>query len=283
MLGDTASKALGIKWHSVGTPARPGHLEDIVQSTDKLRTAWVSTNNISTAILTSCRINAFIRTISTVKFKERMVKEYLVASKNPSDASENEDQPRIHASSETIMASPDPKFYYRHQPVYCGIQKLGIQLALNSLGINVANTFGSLVAVAPLYNALHQTKLITAYWTDLDTVIQAHISNIFKGSLPQTPKQMSYRFMLCVRAPVSTFAANRRKAPVIVYGDIWDKCGNILEVLDLITKLERFFSEKLPAPKFLCDFGNSNTQKGRRSNPDKAVSEKLLLIEEAMN
>ena len=68
--------------------------------------------------------------------------------------------------------------------------------------------------------------------------------------MPQTPKQMSYRFMLCVGAPISTFAANRRKAPVIVYGDIWDKCGNILEVLDLITKLERFFSEKLSAPKF---------------------------------
>ena len=281
--GDTASKALGIKWHSVSTPAKPGHLEDIVQSIQELRSAWVSHRNVSTAILTSCRINASTRTISSVKFKERMVKEYLAASRNLSGTSENEDQPRINTSPEPIMASTDPKFCYRHQPVHCGIQRLGIHLALNSLGIDLANSFGSVVAVAHLYNALHQTKLITTDWKDLDTVIQAHMSNIFKGSLPQTPKQMSNRFMLCCGAPASTFAANRRKAPAIVYGDIWDKCGSILEVTDLLTKVKKFCCEELPALKFLCDFGDSDTQKGRQSNPEKTVSEKLLLIEEAMN
>lgn len=56
-----------------------------------------------------------------------------------------------------------------------------------------------------------------------------------------------------------------------------------LKVTDLVIKLIKFFSEELPALKFLCDFGNSNTQKGRRSNPDKTVTQKLLLIEKAMN
>jgi hypothetical protein len=98
-----------------------------------------------------------------------------------------------------IWPSKDPSFFAINNPINAGLESLRLVIGLDKTGIDLANAFGSIAPMAHLYNTLQQCGLLRGRWYALDKFITAHISPLFKGSLPTTQDQSIRRFFLCVQ------------------------------------------------------------------------------------
>jgi hypothetical protein len=116
----------------------------------------------------------------------------------------------MDAGLERIQSSSDPAFLHNHNPVYCGLEKLNILAAMENVGVDLSNYLCSLAPMAHLYNALRQTGLLTVGWPALDETIELNMSLLFNGTLPTTAHQISSRYLLCMKWPVTAFARNHR-------------------------------------------------------------------------
>lgn len=81
-------------------------------------------------------------------------------------------------------------------PLYCGTALLNLRLAIEDVGLMLANHHVSIVLTAQLYNALKQKNLVQGVWPEMEVVIRDHMSAIFFSSLPHTAKQIYMRFAL---------------------------------------------------------------------------------------
>ncbi|CZT47854.1 uncharacterized protein RSE6_08472 [Rhynchosporium secalis] len=114
--------------------------------------------------------------------------------------------------SSILVPSKCESFYYSHKPVYSGLESLKLSFGMENVVVGAANAFCAVSAVSPLYNALQQQNMLKGHWRDLDNIITANISEIFRGSLPVTAKQMVNRLYLCMKIPVAAFSETYRGA-----------------------------------------------------------------------
>ncbi|CZT11324.1 uncharacterized protein RAG0_15496 [Rhynchosporium agropyri] len=107
--------------------------------------------------------------------------------------------------SSTLVPSKCESFCYSHKPVYSGLESLNLSFGMENVVVGVANSFCAVSAASPLYNALQQQNMLKGYWRDLDNIIAANVSEIFRGSLPVTAKQMVNRLYLFVHEDSSCY------------------------------------------------------------------------------
>lgn len=170
----------------------------------------------------------------------------------------------LASSPGLVLPDPDPAFFHKHNPIYCGLESLKLVLGCEHMGISFGNSFRSLAAVAHLYNALRQTGRIKGRWDSLDRMIEVHMSSIFEGSLPTTEEQFIKRVMLCMKIPSSCFARGRRTEPD--WGKIMNSTGSILAVHKLSTHLQTYLDDTDGAEKLLYLKEHLKSTKSRGSD-----------------
>jgi hypothetical protein len=125
--------------------------------------------------------------------------------------------PNCHIASKVydIYPSPDLAFFYNHNPVYCGMEALKIAVKMEKVGVSLANTCCSFVAVAHLYNAARQMDLVKKNsWPAVERVTELNIRQLFRGQLPNLERTIFSRFQLVTNMPLHVFAAHHRAAHI---------------------------------------------------------------------
>ncbi len=109
-----------------------------------------------------------------------------------------------------IEPAEDPAFIFNRNPLYCGSLVFNIAIDMEIAGIQLANHHLTIFAVAHLYNALQQTKVVQGKWPEMDKIIELHIGQLFAGKLPTKPAECHTRLSVRMGASASDFARNRR-------------------------------------------------------------------------
>ena len=150
-----------------------------------------------------------------------------------------------------IHASEDPTFYFKHNPVYCGMESLKLALSMEKAGIQLANHFGSFVSTSYLYVALDDMGLVKERWTELEEAYTMNIAKIFKGALPVGFSDIMKRFMLTMGFPAQHFAKNSRKTQTVDYKYHEKKRSNMIAVTEISEFLKNYFDGTDGAEKLL--------------------------------
>jgi hypothetical protein len=124
--------------------------------------------------------------------------------------SENQGAPM----DQDISPSSDDSFFCNHNPIYCGLEAIKLAIGAEKVGVKLANTCCSLVAVVHLYNASRQLNLLSEEWQDLKHAITFNLPQLFKGSLPNDERTIFNRFHVVTGFPLDAFARNHRGAHV---------------------------------------------------------------------
>lgn len=184
--GATIHKDLGITWGR--DPETVKLRSGCVQTRDELLNQFHSEDNSARALQLSTTVRKIVHENSMVEFKRAFM-----------EAGDGKSQ-------ENIPLNPDPAFYFKHNPVYSGVESLELAVDLENLGVDLANSFASLAAVAHIYNCLQQTQRLKGRWHSLDKAINVNMSALFLGDFPITNQQIQKRFLLCIKIPSSTVA-----------------------------------------------------------------------------
>ena len=123
--------------------------------------------------------------------------------------------PEHKANAERMDLSPikpaeDPAFVFNSSPLYCGSLAFNIAIDMEIAGIKLDNHHLTIFAVAHLYNALQQTRVVQGKWPELDKIIELHIGQLFAGKLPEKPSECHTRLSVRMGASASDLARNRR-------------------------------------------------------------------------
>ena len=85
------------------------------------------------------------------------------------------------------------------------------------LGIDFANSWGSIMYASHLYNATREEKLLSKPWKDMDLLITLQSTErLFVGNNPTNIEAYFKRFLLSVGYSSTAFATNRRRNASIV-------------------------------------------------------------------
>jgi len=109
-----------------------------------------------------------------------------------------------------IKPAKEPTFLYTHNPLYCGTLTFNIAIDIELAGLALANHQLTIFAIAHLYNACQQTKIIESKWPEMERLIQMHIGQLFAGQLPTKLSECHTRLSVRLGAKASDFAPNRR-------------------------------------------------------------------------
>ena len=109
-----------------------------------------------------------------------------------------------------IEPAEDPAFIFNRNPLYCGTLVFNIAIDMEIAGIKLANHHLTIFAVAHLYNALQQTKVVQGKWPEMEKIIELHIGQLFAGKLPTKPSECHTRLSVRMGASASEFARNPR-------------------------------------------------------------------------
>jgi hypothetical protein len=194
--GAEVAEATGVTWSRDPEVmnARGGRVETL----SELHKKWSGESARYQAIKLSQDVQVLIRENRMVGFKQSL--EHM-SRLGPAG---------LRSSLGFVSAHPDPAFFYKNNPIYCGLESLKPDIGLEHLGIDLANSFCSFAAVAHLYNALQQSERIQGRWNTLDKVIEAHMHALFRGGLPTKEEQTISCFMLCMGVPYSSFASKHK-------------------------------------------------------------------------
>lgn len=147
---------------------------------------------------------------------------------------------------------------------------------MEKVGAGVANGFCTVSAVAHLYNAIKQKKMINGRWDALDKVICVNISKLFSGSLPINASQMVNRLFLSMKIPVATLAKTYRGEKPNFHQFVGCATEDIIEVSDISAYLSRYLDGNDCAEKLV---GNIDRVLGTKA----LVSETGLLNVQALD
>ncbi|KAI1371236.1 hypothetical protein F4677DRAFT_450655 [Hypoxylon crocopeplum] len=106
------------------------------------------------------------------------------------DNKTNPDQTRI----EFIKPSPAEDFVIAHNPLYSGSVMLKLLLEYHEAGLSLTNPHLSIFAVAHLYNALRQLKMIDRQWPLMERITKLHKRALFADAVPVATKDIAGRF-----------------------------------------------------------------------------------------
>lgn len=65
------------------------------------------------------------------------------------------------ASVDVIEILEEPCYLFDHDPIYCSLERLRLQVGGEKTGLYLANNFFSVVSAAHLYNATRQKGVVT--------------------------------------------------------------------------------------------------------------------------
>ncbi|KAI9710111.1 MAG: hypothetical protein M1820_002913 [Bogoriella megaspora] len=93
-----------------------------------------------------------------------------------------------------VVLDPDPNFYLRHNPIFCGSALLQLKVQAEEARVYVADKHKSILVSAHLYNALRQFDLCPR-WPEMDRAIDEQMGPLFAGELPTDLTSMRTRVM----------------------------------------------------------------------------------------
>lgn len=132
---------------------------------------------------------------------------------------------RIHALSHVcILPDEDESRVWVGNPLACGTMMHNIAIAYEQAGVCLANYHLSVLWVAYLYAAVKNKSGFEGQWPQLDQVIDAHLSSMFFGSIPQTPTSMHNTFVM--RLGVNP-AMHSKNSQINVLGKGGDRTGKL--------------------------------------------------------
>lgn len=116
------------------------------------------------------------------------------------------------SNKDCIHASDDLAFFVRQNSIYSYMESLKLDLGMEAIGVDHANTMTSFVMVAHLYNAFVQFGLLgDTRWAALDTAIEQHIGTVFNGEKPITLGAIERRLELKLGKSLITLAPDSRR------------------------------------------------------------------------
>jgi hypothetical protein len=107
-------------------------------------------------------------------------------------SSETERQPGM-AIAHMIQPAAEEDFALSHNPLYSGSAILMLLMECSTAGLDLANHHLSIFAVAHLYNAVRQLKLLEQPWPIMDRIIELHKRAIFADVVPSTLEYIKAR------------------------------------------------------------------------------------------
>ncbi|KAE8449379.1 hypothetical protein EG329_008280 [Mollisiaceae sp. DMI_Dod_QoI] len=168
-----------------------------------------------------------------------------------------------------LVPSPDPLFFFRSMPLYCGLEALRTTAELHNLGTNLANDFFSFVVIAHLYNALQLSGYLQSQWPLMDQAIQANLSCVFNGSLPDTMKKCTSRLFLSIGIPAEFFSRKyHHEIPDFFSVVKKRKPKALIEASYISNCLQRYFAGDVSGEKLLFDI----QKKGKQSQAQRKRS-----------
>jgi len=121
-------------------------------------------------------------------------------------------QRSTQAMAELILTEPsrEVNFIFAHDPIYCGFEAFRFAVDFETLGLALAKHHPGIFLVGHIYNACHQSDLLSIHWAELDEVIEQHIMVLFAGELPKTMKQCLKRAYVQIGVSATEFAKDKR-------------------------------------------------------------------------
>lgn len=122
----------------------------------------------------------------------------------------------VGALRKEMLADPDADqhiedFYLlRRDPIWCGLLLYNFRMVAHEGALCRANSFMSILAVAHLYNAQKQAKLLDREWANMEHILAIHCKDLFVGTLPPILKESSKNLLLAMGLSPTAFARNRR-------------------------------------------------------------------------
>ncbi|KAH8771449.1 hypothetical protein BGZ57DRAFT_954322 [Hyaloscypha finlandica] len=206
--GAISFAALGYKWKPrihMERPMPEGNPEQWISDWGSIE-AWDKAGQVSFAVQTVVKENPIVRyKQAKMVFYEPNAPDELFPANGPFSFLRG-----MATGLERIQPSSDPAFLHNHNPVYCGLEKLNVLVAMENVGVDLSNYLCSLAPMAHLYNALRHTGLLTLSWPALDEAIELNMGLLFNGTLPTTTHQIVSRFLLLMKWPATAFARDRR-------------------------------------------------------------------------
>lgn len=90
------------------------------------------------------------------------------------------------------LEEQEPFFFFRRNPILCGLLSFSNALTMNEVGLNIANHWGAIIASTHLYNAIRQEILSFPIWEDMEALVLIHgQKRVFKDGIPKLPAEYS--------------------------------------------------------------------------------------------
>jgi hypothetical protein len=150
----------------------------------------------------------------------------------------------------------------RQHPILCGSLVIRLNLLMQNRGIALANTKGSIRAVAHLYNAVQHSISDMPKWADMEALIKYfREEKVFKGARPTSPKDFFKRYAIMLGSSATAFASNRRSSRPDLAGSgkntrgmflnrpftqlFWDRLlsGESAKGISTLASVEKLFNE----------------------------------------
>lgn len=101
-------------------------------------------------------------------------------------------------------------YLLRRDPVWCGLLLYNFRMVAHEASVRRANSFMSILAVAHLYNAQKQARLLDREWADMEHIMATHCKDLFFDGVPPNLKKSSSHLLLAMGAPPTALARARR-------------------------------------------------------------------------
>jgi hypothetical protein len=83
--------------------------------------------------------------------------------------------------------------------------EFGLRVVMEKVGISLCNYHTVVTLVAHLYNTVRFAGLLdNTKWTDMDQVINMHVSEVFAGKIPQSIEEAYIRYGKCIGLSVGS-------------------------------------------------------------------------------
>ena len=104
----------------------------------------------------------------------------------------------------------EPFRLLKQYPLLCGLLSFAIQMNAHGLGIDFANSWGSIMCASHLYNATRQEKLLSKTWKDLELVLALQgTENFFVGNPPKDLQACFKGYNLSMGCSATTIERDR--------------------------------------------------------------------------
>jgi hypothetical protein len=272
-IGADADAALGITWSHDKKIMKDR--SGCVQTRDQLMREWAHRDVVCQAIHLSFAIKNNIKENRMIAYKQAVLKDLPQEIQNPPTAEENSTWQSLGLRMRWIAPSGTCTFYFDHHPIYCGMERLKLELGLEKTGFDFANACCSVASVAHLYNACQQRNLLQRKWHAIDKFIEVHISQLFRGERPQSSQQILNRFGLCMSLPATIFSREKPRSQPN-WTRICQESTKMLDLPKISTILGNYFDKCDSGEKLLFNIHNM-LNKGSASRKPVPSSLELLI------